>query len=49
MEQNVETVLVTRFIAGAGASTSVSIVGGMLADMWDTHERGFPMVSKYIY
>ncbi|KIJ26675.1 hypothetical protein M422DRAFT_272247 [Sphaerobolus stellatus SS14] len=43
LAKNVETVLITRVISGVGASTSVSLVGGMLADMWDAHERGFPM------
>lgn len=42
--KNIATVLVARFFCGVGASTSVSIVGGMLADIWQTHERGLPMV-----
>ncbi|KAF8587557.1 MFS general substrate transporter [Ramaria rubella] len=43
LAKNFATVLVVRFISGIGASTSVSIVGGILADIWETHERGFPM------
>ncbi|KAF8527518.1 MFS general substrate transporter [Hysterangium stoloniferum] len=43
LAQNFTTVFVTRFIAGIGGSTSVSIVGGILADIWETHERGLPM------
>ncbi|KDQ61601.1 hypothetical protein JAAARDRAFT_190341 [Jaapia argillacea MUCL 33604] len=43
LAQNLETVLITRFISGCGGSTAVALVGGTLADIWETHERGLPM------
>ncbi|KAF8587054.1 MFS general substrate transporter [Ramaria rubella] len=43
LAKNFATVLVVRFIAGIGGSSAGSIVGGILADIWETHERGFPM------
>ncbi|KAG6829336.1 hypothetical protein H0H93_014497 [Arthromyces matolae] len=43
LAKNLETILITKFISGIGASTAVSLVGGVLADIWETHERGFPM------
>lgn len=38
--QNLQTVLVCRFIAGVGGSSPVAIVGGMLVDFWDPVYRG---------
>ncbi|KAH7903661.1 major facilitator superfamily domain-containing protein [Hygrophoropsis aurantiaca] len=43
LAKNLETVLITRFISGIGGSTAVALVGGTLADIWETHERGLPM------
>jgi len=35
--------MVSRFLQGAFASTGSAMVGGTIADMWDTGERGHPM------
>ncbi|KAF8527519.1 major facilitator superfamily domain-containing protein [Hysterangium stoloniferum] len=43
LAQNLTTVLVSRFVSGIGASTSIAIVGGILADIWEMNERGLPM------
>jgi MFS family permease len=42
--KNIQTILVGRFLCGACGSTGSTMVGGTLADMWETHERGTPMV-----
>jgi MFS family permease len=44
--RNIATVLVGRFLCGACGSTGSTMVGGTLADMWETHERGTPMVRS---
>ncbi|GAA6035960.1 hypothetical protein JCM8097_005186 [Rhodosporidiobolus ruineniae] len=43
LARNIQTVLVSRFISGIAGSTAVSLVGGTLADVWRTDERGTPM------
>lgn len=43
--QNIETLLVTRFIAGVAFSAPMSLVGGTLADLWKNEERGVPMAA----
>ncbi|KAL8276146.1 hypothetical protein RQP46_011440 [Phenoliferia psychrophenolica] len=43
LAQNIETMLVCRFISGIAGSTAVSLVGGTLADVWSTEDRGLPM------
>ncbi|KAF8526098.1 major facilitator superfamily domain-containing protein [Gautieria morchelliformis] len=43
LAKNFATELVTRFISGVGASTAVALLGGLLADIWETDERGLPM------
>lgn len=43
--QNIETLLVTRFIAGLAFSAPMTLVGGTLADMWKNEERGIPMAA----
>lgn len=35
--------LICRFLSGIAGSTAVSLVGGTLADVWRTEDRGFPM------
>ncbi|KAF5126173.1 putative drug/proton antiporter YHK8 [Metarhizium anisopliae] len=35
--------LVARFFVGAGASVFSSVVGGVIADLWDNKERNTPM------
>lgn len=41
--QNIQTVLICRFLGGAMGSTGSTLTGGLLADIWQTSERGFPM------
>lgn len=43
--QNIETLLVTRFIAGVSFSAPMTLVGGTLADLWKNEERGVPMAA----
>ncbi|GJN92132.1 hypothetical protein Rhopal_005162-T1 [Rhodotorula paludigena] len=41
--QNIATVIVGRFIAGVAASTGSTLVGGTVADLFESHNRGLPM------
>ncbi|KAN0063724.1 hypothetical protein ACQY0O_003774 [Thecaphora frezii] len=41
--QNIQTVLICRFLAGAFGSTGSTMVGGTIADIFHTSERGQPM------
>ncbi|PCH44464.1 MFS general substrate transporter [Wolfiporia cocos MD-104 SS10] len=43
--QNIQTVLVMRFFAGAFGSTGSTMVGGTVADIFGTRERGVAMAS----
>lgn len=43
--KNIETLLVCRFIDGIAFSAPMTLVGGSLADMWSTEERGVPMAA----
>ncbi|RPD64469.1 MFS general substrate transporter [Lentinus tigrinus ALCF2SS1-7] len=43
LAQNIQTVIVGRFLAGAFGSTASAMVGGTIADIWAPHERGLPM------
>ncbi|KAI0369756.1 MFS general substrate transporter [Pilatotrama ljubarskyi] len=43
LAQNIQTVIVGRFLAGAFGSTGSTMVGGTIADIWAPHERGLPM------
>ncbi|KAJ3801072.1 major facilitator superfamily domain-containing protein [Lentinula aff. detonsa] len=43
LAQNIQTVLIARFIQGAFGSTWATMVGGTIADIWQSHERGLPM------
>lgn len=38
-----QTVVIARFIGGIAASTGSTLVGGTVADLFETHERGLPM------
>ncbi|PGH15462.1 hypothetical protein AJ79_02439 [Helicocarpus griseus UAMH5409] len=38
--QNVETILIFRFLIGAFGSSTIAIVGGILVDIWDPVARG---------
>jgi DHA1 family multidrug resistance protein-like MFS transporter len=44
--QNLETILVSRFICGVFAAAPLAIIGGMLADFWDPVNRAVA-VSVY--
>lgn len=41
--QNIATVIIARFIGGVAASTGSTLVGGTVADLFETHNRGLPM------
>ncbi|OCH96367.1 MFS general substrate transporter [Obba rivulosa] len=43
LSQNIQTVIVARFLGGAFGSTGSTMVGGTIADIWMPHERGLPM------
>ncbi|KAF9078029.1 major facilitator superfamily domain-containing protein [Rhodocollybia butyracea] len=43
LAQNIQTVLIARFIQGGFGSTWATMVGGTIADIWPSHERGLPM------
>ncbi|KAJ7483187.1 MFS polyamine transporter [Mycena latifolia] len=43
LAQNIETVIVARFIQGSFGSTWATMVGGTIADLWTPAERGLPM------
>ncbi|PIL24914.1 MFS general substrate transporter [Ganoderma sinense ZZ0214-1] len=43
LAQNIQTVIVARFLAGAFGSTSSAMVGGSIADIWAPYQRGLPM------
>lgn len=43
LAQNLETILVSRFLLGVAGSTGSTLVGGSLADIWRSPERGLPM------
>ncbi|KDQ19135.1 hypothetical protein BOTBODRAFT_52301 [Botryobasidium botryosum FD-172 SS1] len=43
LARNVQTVMAFRFLQGAAGSTGSTMVGGTIADIWSTHERGVPM------
>ena len=43
LSHNLETILISRIIQGCAGSTGSSLVGGTIADIWNTHERGLPM------
>ncbi|KAI0831924.1 MFS general substrate transporter [Trametes gibbosa] len=43
LSQNIQTVIIGRFFAGAFGSTGSTMVGGTIADIWAPHERGMPM------
>ncbi|KAF9517811.1 hypothetical protein BS47DRAFT_1371243 [Hydnum rufescens UP504] len=43
LAQNIATVIIAKFIQGAAGSTGATMVGGTVADIWRTPERGLPM------
>jgi multidrug resistance protein len=45
VSKNISTLLVTRAIDGIAFSGPMVLVGGSLADLWKTEERGVPMAA----
>ncbi|KIP03425.1 hypothetical protein PHLGIDRAFT_110854 [Phlebiopsis gigantea 11061_1 CR5-6] len=43
LARNIQTVQVARFLAGAFGSTSATMVGGTIADIFPPHQRSLPM------
>ncbi|KAF7289098.1 Drug transporter [Mycena chlorophos] len=43
LAQNIQTVIVARFLQGGFGSTWATMVGGTIADIWLPQERGLPM------
>lgn len=43
--KNIQTLLVARAIDGIAFSAPMTLVGGSLADLWKTEERGIPMAA----
>jgi len=43
--ENISTILVCRLIDGIAFSAPMTLVGGTLADLWRTEERGIPMAA----
>src|ERR1700761_5355270 len=43
--KNIATLLVARAIDGIAFSAPMTLVGGTLADLWKTEERGVPMAA----
>ena len=43
--QNVETIMLGRFLGGFFASAPLAVVGGALADMWDPVERAYAVCA----
>lgn len=39
--QNVETIMLGRFLGGFAASSPLAVVGGLLADMWEPIDRAY--------
>ncbi|KIK62083.1 hypothetical protein GYMLUDRAFT_42522 [Collybiopsis luxurians FD-317 M1] len=43
LAQNIQTVLIARFLQGGFGSTWATMVGGTISDLWQSNERGLPM------
>lgn len=43
LAQNIQTVLVARFLSGAFGAAGTTIIPGTLADIWKTKNRGLPV------
>ncbi|GAA5890094.1 hypothetical protein JCM5296_004768 [Sporobolomyces johnsonii] len=43
LAENIETMLVCRLFAGIAASTPLTVVGAIIAELWHPHERSLPM------
>lgn len=46
---NIQTVLIARFIQGAFGSTWATMVGGTIADIWQSHEYVFPLPVVVVF
>jgi len=42
---NVETIMLGRFLGGFATSASLAVVGGAMADLWDTGERAYAICT----
>ena len=45
VSKNIATLLVSRALAGLSFSAPMTLVGGTLADLWRSEERGIPMAA----
>lgn len=43
--QNVETIMICRFLGGFAASAPLAVVGGAMADLWDPVERAYAICA----
>lgn len=43
--QNVETIMLARFLSGFGAAAPITIAGGVLADLWGPVERAYAVCA----
>jgi len=43
--KNIQTLLICRALDGIAFSAPITLVGGTLADLWKTEERGVPMAA----
>ncbi|OBZ70128.1 hypothetical protein A0H81_09818 [Grifola frondosa] len=41
LAQNIQTLLICRFLCGLFASAPLTLAGGTISDIWDNNERGF--------
>jgi MFS family permease len=49
VSKNMATLLVCRAIDGIAFSAPMTLVGGTLADLWKTEERGFPWLHSVLH
>ena len=41
--QNIETIIIMRLLSGTFGSSPIVVVGGILADIWESYRRGQAM------
>jgi MFS family permease len=46
--QNIQTLLICRFLAGTGGSAAMAVGGGTIADVWDLQKDGGPMALLFV-
>jgi MFS family permease len=44
LAQNIETIIITRFLAGFSGAAFLSVSGGSITDMWIKEQVSWPMV-----